>query len=157
MSQVIPNWYVHTSNRIPTLPLHPRRHYTNSVEVHPQLTNNRHLPVDGVLVGAKGSRWPTCKLSPCSRISACYQAPIVPELPSFNPSVARNLSRLVQHLTAGYFHSMFSIATTSANISSHQMLFVCGPVLPLASSGPPSPLSSPPPQKENRKQTHLLA
>jgi len=25
--------------------------YTNSVEVHPQLGNNRH-PVDGVLVGA---------------------------------------------------------------------------------------------------------
>jgi hypothetical protein len=29
----------------------------NSVEVHPQLNNNRH-PVDGVLVGA-GSMWPT--------------------------------------------------------------------------------------------------
>jgi len=29
--------------------------YTNSVEVHPQLRNNRH-PVDGALVGA-GSEW----------------------------------------------------------------------------------------------------
>jgi len=29
--------------------------YANSVEVHPQLSNNRH-PVDGVLVGA-GSLW----------------------------------------------------------------------------------------------------
>jgi hypothetical protein len=29
--------------------------YTNSVEVHPQPSNNRHHPVDGVLVGAKGS------------------------------------------------------------------------------------------------------
>jgi len=30
---------------------------TNSVEVHPQLSNNRH-PVNGALVGA-GSLWPT--------------------------------------------------------------------------------------------------
>jgi hypothetical protein len=30
--------------------------YTNSVEVHPQLSNNRHL-VDGVVMGI-GSLWP---------------------------------------------------------------------------------------------------
>jgi hypothetical protein len=29
----------------------------NSVEVHPQLSNNGH-PVDGALVGAAGSLWP---------------------------------------------------------------------------------------------------
>jgi hypothetical protein len=29
----------------------------NSVEVHPQLNNNRHL-VDGALVGVAGSLWP---------------------------------------------------------------------------------------------------
>jgi hypothetical protein len=30
----------------------------NSVEVHPQLSNNKHHPVDGALVAA-GSLWPT--------------------------------------------------------------------------------------------------
>jgi hypothetical protein len=35
--------------------------YTNSVEVHPQLSNNRH-PVDGALVGA-GSLWPSSALT----------------------------------------------------------------------------------------------
>ncbi len=32
------------------------KQYINSVEVHPQLSNDRH-PVDGALVGA-GSVWP---------------------------------------------------------------------------------------------------
>jgi len=31
--------------------------YTNSLEVHPQLSNNRHPPVDGVVMGV-GSLWP---------------------------------------------------------------------------------------------------
>jgi hypothetical protein len=34
--------------------------YINLVEVHPQLSNNRH-PVDGALVGA-GSLWPSSRM-----------------------------------------------------------------------------------------------
>jgi len=51
------------------------------------------------LVGAKGSLWPTCKLSPCSMISPCYEAPIVPELHSTHLLQGIYLSRLVQHLS----------------------------------------------------------
>jgi hypothetical protein len=38
---------------------------SNSVEVHPQLSNNRH-PVDGVLVGAGSlwAFWTTCNKDP---------------------------------------------------------------------------------------------
>jgi hypothetical protein len=51
--------------------------YTNSVEVHPQLSNNRH-PVDGALVGA-GSLWPTCsRLGNCLEFQTCFSCRPVP-------------------------------------------------------------------------------
>jgi len=45
----------------------------DSVEVHAQLSNNRH-PVDGALVGA-GSLWPSCHKSSTGNGEAASQDP----------------------------------------------------------------------------------